>query len=204
MLVLKLCQQFCPDKIPVVPTTKLGDGADGEVFDIEGQPDRVIKFCIVYEEQVAPESITDEYKRTQSVIDWLQGHPVDICATIYSSGYMGEFSRKVWGNKEEKYILYYYIMEKMQKISEDERRVFHSILSNEDRRIVKNFTTEQVKKMVAGLSRGLDFDVEKVIFFCDNLKRAPIIHLDMNPRNIMKDPAGNFRLIDFDRAEIRS
>jgi len=204
MLVLKLCHKNCPDKVPVIPTTKLGDGSDGEVFDIEGQPDRVIKLCVLYEAQVSPASVVDEYHRTKSVIDFLQAHPTEICATVYDSGYLGEFSRMVWGNKEEKYILYYYIMEKMQKISDDEARVFHSILSNEDRGMCKNYTSDQVKKMVEGMALGLDFDTEKVIFFCDSLRLAPIIHLDMNPRNIMKDSAGNFRFIDFDRAEIRS
>lgn len=204
MLVLKLCKQFCPDKIPVVPTTKLGDGADGEVFDIEGQSDRVIKFCILYESQVSLSSIEAEYQRIKSVVDFIQQHPTEICATVYCNEYMGEFSRIVYSNKEEKYIIYYYIMEKMQKISEDERRVFHSILSNEDRRISKNYTPEQIKKMVVGMASGLDFDVEKVIFFCDRLRQSPIIHLDMNPRNIMKDSANNFRLIDFDRVRIRS
>jgi hypothetical protein len=203
MLVLKLCQQFCPDKIPVTVASKIGDGADGEVFDIEGQPDKVIKFSILLEGEVEPSSLQEEYQNTSDVLHFLVHNKIDYFAKVYSYQWMGEYTRIIWGNQEEKYVLYYYIMEKLKKISEDERKVFHTILSNEDREIVKNYTPAQVKKILGGLSTALDFDAERVTFFCDSLRGAPVIHLDLNVRNIMKDGAGNFKLVDFDRAEIR-
>ena len=57
--------------------------------------------------------------------------------------------------------------------------------------------------MLSGLSSGLDFDEEKVIFFVNNFKKSPIIHNDVHVRNIMKDCDGNFKMIDFDRAELK-
>lgn len=204
MLVLKLCQQFCPHLIPVTPILpSLGDGADGEVFDIADQSDKVIKFCLILGDQVDPATTIETYLDTKKVLEYLQIHPSNIFAQVYDHQFMGEYTRTVWGNLQEKLLLHYYIVEKLNKISEDERKVFHTILSHEDREIVKNYTRPQVKKMLDGLSRGLDFDAEKVMFFCDRLRVSPVIHLDVEVRNIMKDSVGNFKLIDFDRAILR-
>lgn len=205
MLVLKLCQEKCPQLIPVVIGDKLGtDGADGEVFDIIGQPDKVIKFCLLLENQVeSPKTLEDSYFNIKEVLEYLITNSVDGFAKVYSYDWLGEYSRTVWGNTQEKYFLYYYIMEKLYRTTGDERKVFHSILSHEDRGIIKNYGPEQIKKMLAGLSRGLDFDAEKVMLFCDKVRQSPVIHLDVEVRNIMKDISGQFKLIDFDRAMLR-
>lgn len=202
MLVLKLCEQYCPEKIPVTPTIRLGDGADGEVFEIAGDPDKVIKFCILYD--TGSVGLKNTYKYISNVIDHLIVQPSPTYAQVYVHSYMGEFSREVaWGKKIQKYILYYYTMEKLFKTTEDERKVFHTILSHEDRNIVKNYTTDEIRKMLEGLSRGLDFDAERVTFFCDNFRKTPVSHYDIHVRNIMKDAQGNFKLIDFDRAQLQ-
>ncbi len=201
MLVLKLCQQLCPEKIPVVTAARLGDGADGEVFDIEGQPDQVVKFGVLY--QTGSSKVQDTYKYIVRVLDYLIQNPSPTYARVYSHGYMGKFSRAVtWSNKEQPYILYYYLMEKLYKITEDERKVFHSVVSHEDRGMKKNFSAQKVKEMIIGMNTGLDFDAEKVTFFCDNFKNTSVSHLDIHVRNIMKDSNGNFKLVDFDRAQI--
>lgn len=201
MLVLKLCQQLCPDKIPVITSTKLGDGADGEVFEIKDDPDKVIKFCVLY--QTGSIKIQNTYKLTCEVLDCLIANPAPTYAHVYSHAHMGDFSRPIaWGKKTQPYILYYYTMEKLYKISEDERKVFHSIVSHEDRGIKKNFTATKIKEMISGMSASLDFDAERVTFFCENFKNTSVSHLDVHVRNIMKDSVGNFKLIDFDRAQI--
>jgi serine/threonine protein kinase len=203
MMVLSLCRQLCADKIPVVPGKRLGDGSDGEVFEVENDPSKVIKFCVMYER--GDRHLESYYhKKLAPLIDQLVAQPIDVYARVYAHEYMGIFSRDFMSSKtgKQKYILYYYLMEKLERISEDESKVFHSILSHEDRRIEKNFSTEKLREMLAGLGRGLDFDEERVIFFCEALKFAPISHLDIHPRNIMKDSLGNFKLIDFDRVEL--
>lgn len=201
MLVLNLCQKFCPDKIPCITNNKLGDGADGEVFDIADDNGKVIKFCILYQND--DHYLPDVYNQVKDVLDYLINTPVHTYARVYSQKYMGEFSRTVWGGEKQNYIMYYYIMEKLNKISEDESKVFHSLISHEDRGIKKNFSILKIKEMLQGMGKSLDFDAEKVIFFIDNLNNNQITHLDIHVRNIMKDSNGNFKLIDFDRAQIK-
>jgi thiamine kinase-like enzyme len=93
-------------------------------------------------------------------------------------------------------------MEKLFELTDDEKRIFHSVLSHEDKGETKNYEILKIKKMLEGMSRALDFDEEKVTFFCEELRRAPIIHNDIHIRNIMKDISGNFKMIDFDRCNL--
>lgn len=201
MLVLKLCEQLCPDKIPCVANKKLGDGADGEVFDIIDEPNKVIKFCVLYQNSPTHPSVT--YKQITEVLDCLIATPLPTYASVYSHGYMGEFSRTVWGDQQQTYLIYYYLMEKLHKLTEDESRVLHSLMSHEDREIKKNFSALKIQEMIRGMSRALDFDSERVTFFVDNFKNNQMAHLDIHVRNIMKDWNGNFKLVDFDRATIK-
>jgi serine/threonine protein kinase len=201
MLVYKLCQELCLDQVPWTPASKLGDGADGEVFDIADDPTKVIKFCVLYE--TGGTSVQKMYKRIGSVIDYLKDSSSSTYAQVYEHRYLGLYSRYVvWGNMKQNYILYYYTMEKLYKISEDEKKVFHSLLSHEDRGIKKNYSADRVKKMINGMTQGIDFDAEKVMFFCDNFRKTSVIHHDIHIRNIMKDANGYFKLIDFDRATL--
>lgn len=198
MLVLNLCQQYCPHLIPYNVGNKLGDGADGEVFDIIGAPEQVIKFCVLYEYSSYVEEV---YEKTSQVLHTLMSENTGVYARVYEYGKLGVYSRFVWGNQQQRFILYYYVMEKLQKISEDERRVFHTLVSHEDQNKQKDFTLEKSKKILAGLARSLDFDAERVTFFCENFRKSSVHHLDIHPRNIMKDSIGNFKLIDFDRTQ---
>ena len=200
MLVHNLCKQLCPERIPCTVGKKLGDGADGEVFDIVGRSDRVIKFCVLYE--TGSDSLELVYRRISKVIDYLIGHPDPVFAKVYRHNIMGQFTRTVWKNNTQRYVMYYYFMEKLEKITDDERKVFDTLLSHEDKNKKKIFTPEKFKEIISGLSSGLDFDKKKVTFFCDNLKVSPVQHLDIHPRNIMKDDQGNFKMIDFDRAQL--
>ncbi len=202
MFVLSLCRQFCPDKLPVQPDVRLGEGADGEVFSIVGDSNRVLKLGILYERH--DRGFLNYYHQIERVLQYLIASQPDAYARVYEHGFLGSYSRKMehWRNGEQKFIIYYYIMEKLNKISEDESRVFHSILSHEDRGIEKNFSPEKIREMLEGMSRSLDFDAEKVTLFCNKIKSAPVSHLDIHVRNIMKDDAGNFKLIDLDRIEL--
>lgn len=186
MLVHRLCQKFYPEKTPSI-TDRLGDGADGEVFVLAEDPNKVIKYCIAFEIPLEP----------GKVLRYLIDNPAPTHAYVYEYVYLGHIN-----NHERDCYLYYYTMEKLLKISEDEKKVFHSIISHEDRNAGKNFSSFKVKKMLGGLSTGLDFDADKVIFFYDNCRKTQVDHLDIHVRNIMKDAAGNFKLIDFDRANL--
>lgn len=200
MLVVKLIQQLCPDKIPVAINNKIGEGADGEVYEVRDNPEQVIKFCILY--QTGRKTVDSIYKKISNVLDVLS-NPTPAFATVYSYGLVGEFKRQVaWTNHPQPYLIYYYIMEKLNKITEDEEKVFHSILSHKDRGIHKNYSDDKIKEMLLGMKTALDFDEKKITFFCDNIKNSPVSHMDIHERNIMKDSFGNFKFVDFDRAQI--
>jgi serine/threonine protein kinase len=195
MLVLSLCQRLCPEKIPVQPGERISDGADGEVFTIHGDPDKVLKLSVLYDSPARP---LNTYLAIQKVLDHVMHVQPQAVVRVYEHGYLGIYTRpEVIG--AQYFLLYYYIMQKLQKISEDERKVFHSLLSHEDRNIVKHFSGEKIREMVTGMSRGLDFDEKKVILFCNNLRSTGIIHQDIDTRNIMKNCDGDFRLVDLDR-----
>lgn len=201
MLVLKLCQQLCPEKINFSLSSKLGDGADGEVFSLQ-EENKVIKLGVLYE---CPNiNLSQQYKKIETILSFIKDNCPDAYAQVYESGCLGSFNRKIdWDQSNQNYILYYYIMEKLHKISDDEKKVFHSILSHEDRNLKKNFSIFKIKKMLDGMARALDFDKQKIILFCEKLQNTVIIHNDIHVRNIMKDNAGNFKLIDFDRATLK-
>jgi serine/threonine protein kinase len=185
----------------VQPGERIGDGADGEVLSITGSPDRVLKLGVIYDSVFRPLSL---YHGIERVLNHLMLTPSSVCVHVYEHGYLGVYERQVADPKREQlFILYYYIMEKLEKLSEDEKKIFHSILDHEDRGIAKDYSISKIKKMLKGMSRGLDFDQEKVMLFCDNLRRCPILHLDISARNIMKDATGNYKLVDFDRAALR-
>jgi serine/threonine protein kinase len=131
-------------------------------------------------------------------------HPSPTYARVYAQDCLASWQRKVDGEwTPQRYYIYYYTMEKLQKLSEDEKKVFHSLLSHEDRNIKKDFSPAKIKEMLAGLSSALDFDEEKVIFFVNNFKKSPVIHNDVHVRNIMKNINGDFKMIDFDRCELK-
>jgi serine/threonine protein kinase len=202
MFVWSLCRQFCPEKLPVQPEQRLGDGADGEVLSIVGDSEKVLKLGILYERH--DYGMLNYYKQIKRVLEYFITAQPHAYVHVYEQGYLGTYTRPMaaWRKGEQKFIIYYYIMEKLDKISDDESKVFHSILSHEDRGIDKNFSSEKIKKMLEGMASGLDFDAEKVTLFCDNIRNTPISHLDIHPRNVMKDKMGNFKLIDLDRIEL--
>ena len=195
MMALSLCQKLCPEKLSFNLGARLGNGVDGEVFDIIGESNKVIKLCVLYESY---NNINEYYSKTiVPVLTLLISNPVDIFARVYTHEYLGTFQSEF-----KKFILYSYTMEKLENISEDEKKVFHTIISHEDRGIIKNYSTKEVQEILGGLSLGLDFNEERVIFFYEKLKSSPINHTDLHVRNVMKDKRGFFRMVDFDRAQL--
>jgi len=200
MFVLSLCNQLCPDKLPVVVGERLGDGSDGEVFTINDQPEKVIKLCVIYDSPAR--RVKDYHSRIKLILDYMVQNSPEPYAKLYEHGYLGQYRRAFYDSpkKDQPFVIYYYIVEKLEKLTEDEKKVFHTILSHEDRGITKNYTPEKLRETLQGLGRGLDFDAEKVTLFCDNIRKSPVSHLDLHPRNIMKTKGGEFKLIDFDRS----
>lgn len=202
MQVLKLLDQYkCPISHKIGEQISSG-GADGEVFELVDQPDKVIKLCVIYD---SPNREISIYQDIQQVLDYVMTIQPQAYVRVFEHGYLGTYSRKMveWRKDRQDFLLYYYIMEKLSKITEDEKKVFHSIISHEDRGINKNYSPEKIGEMLRGMSRGLDFNAEKIVLFLDLIREMPIIHEDLHPRNIMCDNNKNFKFIDLDRSSLR-
>jgi serine/threonine protein kinase len=163
---------------------KLGKGVDGDVFCF-GR-DKVIKIAKINYGDIST---------FKEVMAYLKTNKLSLYASVDKYDYIG-----LVGNNH----YCYYVTEKLKPLSEDEWKVFHSIISHEDRNIVKNYSDAKIKEILFGLSCGLDFDVKSVTFFCTGLRQSPLKHLDLHPRNIMKDSRGYFKLVDFNRMKMEN
>jgi serine/threonine protein kinase len=203
MQALKLIQRHCPQALHTIPKIEkeIGGGSDGQCFSIVGETKKVIKLSVIYDH---PAREITTYNDVAKVLERLISTPTDAYVRVYEHGLFGSYSCKAsdWYKDEQDFVIYYYIMEKLEQISSNEFKIFHSILSHEDRKIIKNFPIIKIREMLVGLNRGLDFDVERVILFCDKIKCAPIINDDINPRNIMVNVIGDYKLVDLDRCRL--
>lgn len=205
MLTLSLCQKVCPNLIPPNIGESLGDGSDGQVFDLTSDPNKVIKISLL--SCYLGEDLDSQYSKIETSLRYLKEHDDISYARLYTYECLGKFTRTVFNDRislgeEEDFILYSYVMEKCLKLSQDEKKVFHTLLDHEDRNIAKNYTPTEIKNILTGLAVGLDFDESKVTLFCDNLRLSPLRHKDISVRNIMKKDSGDFKLVDFDRTEL--
>lgn len=154
----------------------LGQGADGKTYQLS---DKVLKVFQPNKYQL---------NELEPVLNYLYHHNSPIYCSIYSYGPLSKG--------------YYYLTEKLNPLTEDEYKVFHTVVSHEDRNLVKNYPLAKVKKILGELAWGLDFPAQMIIFFCEALQSSPIKHLDLHPRNILKDNSGNFKLIDLNRTKL--
>ena len=185
MQVLSLCRSY---NLP----TNIGDeicrsGADGQVFKLIDEPNKVIKLCALYDSYAKYEQIRN------TIAFCIQQYPGEY-VRVYEQNYLGV---------ERDFVLFYYVMERLNKISEDEEKLFHSIISHEDRHIIKDYSSAKLDVMLKNMAKGLDFDAGRVRFFYENIRQSSIIQTDLHPRNIMKDDVGNFKLIDLDRCKLK-
>lgn len=201
MQVLKVIQQH-NFQLSYSLENEIGYGADGQVFNIADDPSKVIKLCILYERDNF--DLPKELGVREQVLNYLIDNSSRAYANVYDYSKLGDGERSWFGNQKQKYSIYYYVMEKLEELSKDETRVFHSVLSHEDRGVVKNMSSKKIKEILFGLKVGLDFPEENIILFIEELKRSQIRHLDLHTRNIMKTGTGEFKMIDFDRAMLKT
>lgn len=204
MQILKLLHQNNCDIVSILGNS-CGDGSDGEVFEIINDSLKVMKISIIYDLNFNND-LDSQYSKLCKVLHELITEPPIICSHVYEYGKIGTFKRDCLINNKiesQSYLLHYYVMEKCFKLTEDEKKVFHTIICHEDRGIIKKFSRENLKEILFGLSRGLDFDQERVIFFYESLMILKLNHNDIHVRNIMKDSFGNYKLVDFDKVELK-
>lgn len=198
MQVIKYLDNKFPDLLKNIES-KIDEGADGEVYNLKSG--NVAKFSIFFAWH--GESMATVLNQKLKAFERVKELP-DTFVKVSNFQRLMEGKRVTYSGEQD-FLIYYYEMEKLQKISEDEKRVMHSILSHEDSNIEKDIGMERVLPILNGLSFGLDFDETKVINFVKKLQKLEtdgIRYLDYHPRNIMKDLGGNFKLIDIDRMSI--
>ncbi len=174
---------------------QLGRGADGQVFSLPNQPDRVWKLSIVHE---VSESLCQlELKKNIRNYEWIRDYEHPNITKVFDVQYIGS------GTRETYYLNYfaafYSVMERLVDLSNDDFKVISTLLQYE-------YTgPESLKKfpdVVWELNSFLNFDTDKVMEFHQFLTDCPIRHKDLGLSNVMKDTKGNFKLIDFDRIEL--
>ena len=101
--------EHCLTKANYVIDKEIGMGADGKVFSIKNDPNKVIKFCVLYEYN---QNIDYLYREIEKVLSYLENNKPTICAYVYEHEYLGSDYRKTI-NGDQKYILYHYVMERL-------------------------------------------------------------------------------------------
>jgi hypothetical protein len=201
MKVYSLIKKYCPDKISYNIGSVLGDGADGEVYSIVGTND-VIKFSVIYDIDFS-ENLELRYQDLSTKLDFIKNNTDDLPFAIVKDFKLLHIDHRAHVDGPQQFLIHYYVMEHLNKISDDEKKVIHTVFSHEDYNIKKNFEEKELKKILSGLSVGLDFSINKVILFWSKINKSILYHTDIHVRNVMKDNFGNFKLIDLDRLEWR-
>lgn len=169
----------------------IGYGVDGDAYSLNSS-DKILKISFLYDYGFDIERVYNNLKSNiQSVIELKPKCFVNTHSfKQLESGY-----RKFLINDtftDQKYYIFCYEMDCCTKLTEDEKRVFHSILLN------KNSFKENYISLLNGMNDFLDFNIENVINFVNEVQQSSIKHIDISTCNIMKFN-DEFKLIDLDR-----
>lgn len=152
----------------------IGLGLDGEVFSSDN---KVIKFVEIKDSK---KHALNAWYHNKRKIEYILDTSPDCFVKIYDFGLVKVI--------EENYsIIYFYLMEKLNPITKNERDVFFEIFSND----IAKFNQLKINYK--------DVDKQKVDNFVYQIKKCKLKQTDINPQNIMKDIDGNFKFIDLER-----
>jgi hypothetical protein len=165
-------EQYLYSDPPFSLGAKIGAGYDGIVFELRDEPNRVIKFS----------GNIDLFENAWLIHSTQPKHFVSVFDFGSLDNVVGFFVK----------------MERLLPLTEDERKLFHTLLSHEDFNKQKQFC----KSTFDILSNYLDFDRQKAEEFCLLATSGPIVQRDLHERNIMKSKDGHFKIVDLDRLEI--
>lgn len=168
-------------------------GADGEVFESNNN---IIKFVMMFDSK---KKIITDYNKNKNIINKIIESRPNHFVEVYDFG----FVKEIEDYNKNYCLIYFYLMEKLNKISDDEKRVFHSLISHEDFNKIKKIDVYRINSIIKELDGYLSFDKDKVLNFIKNIKNSKIEQTDIHERNIMKDNFGNFKFIDLERLNIK-
>lgn len=178
--------------IPFELGDELGYGADGQVFSLKSDYDKVLKLSVIYQNDINLNHHFDAVSKKLSFIMKLDSKHL---AKVFEFNFLFLGNRNTI-NGPQKYLVYYTLLEKLNKFTEDEGKVLKTLCDIYNNKFGKN---KPFIQSCNELQNWLLFDREKVLDFYKFLIHCPVKHNDVHRRNIMKDNLGNFKLIDFDR-----
>lgn len=165
------------------------NGADGEVFESNNN---IIKFVNIYDSKT---NVLKTFNKNRNVINKIIQEKPKHFVNVYDFGFVKEIDN-FYNNYS---IIYFYLMEKLNKLSEDEKKIFHTLISHEDFSKKKSLNKNRIDSIIDEFSNFYEFDKNKVYKFIEQIEKSKIKHLDIHDRNIMKDDLGNFKFIDLER-----
>lgn len=203
MKFAELIEPKLKDKFTFCLGQELGYGAQGNVFAINDHPDRVIKLSFMYD--IHDQTIDSKFESVSKVYNYILDTKPSGLVRIYDFGHLTDGTREVFSSikeqkKFQKIIIYYSIQEKLQQLSEDEKKVFKTICQLWRSELELKRPLEEV---IAEQAVFLEFNQIKVNKFVKQVTNSPVDNRDMHRRNIMKDHDGNFKMIDFDLAQLK-
>jgi len=197
MIVLPLLEERnLLNKIPYVLGKKIGAGGDGSIYDISNN--KVIKLSIIYD-MIIDDPLDAQYKQSVKVFSYLKDNNPKGFAKVYDFGFLCKDDRQVHNYGKDDFIIHFHVMEKLNKLSEKDKSILFHILNGFE----KKLNSKIVIKELIEIQKYIDFDLEKVKMFYNQLLNSKITHCDLHVRNIMKNNDDEFLLIDFDRCKLK-
>ncbi len=172
----------------------IDSGADGEAYLTNNN--NVIKFSILFDLSYDFQMFKKSSEILKNLND-IKNNPIDCYVKVINNDYLfdNQIKTKI-GNQF--YCLYYYTMEKLNHLSDDEVSAIRTLAPQVDK---NNPTIDltKAKSAINEVSNYLDFNANKLLKFYSSYINCRYHHNDFHSRNIMKDSDGNFKLVDLDR-----
>jgi len=111
MYSLSAYRKYMPNNLPVQPGERLGEGNNGEVLTIVGDPTKVFKLSML----LSTEDDQRRYTRIQKGLDYVVAKCPPAYVRVYEHGLLG--ACPIGPSPSLQYIFYYYIMEKLHEMS---------------------------------------------------------------------------------------
>lgn len=186
------------DPLPFKIGEYIGQGNQGQVYHSLDKSDRVIKLSIIYD-KFDGKTVEEVFQKTAATYKYIVDNPNPILSNIFEFGKLYKGIQEIFEWQQE-YLIFYSIMEKLIPLNENEQKVFKTICSAYNKELK---TYRPIEEIITELKEWIDFDKDKIIAFYNQLPSLDIKHKDFEPRNIMKDNLGNYKIIDFDLAVIK-
>jgi hypothetical protein len=198
MRVATFLQEHHPHlTVPFDLSQSLGGGSDGEVFSLSDTA--AVKLTVLSDWADKGLDLHEEYARIWWVLHQVRDRRPPYLVRVYD---LNVLTYGTLMPQDHPYLVYYCRMEKLLPLTEDEQKVFQTILSHEDRHLRHDYNEKELDGVLEGLAKGLDFSIAGVRLLYWQVRSGQFQHLDLHTRNVMKDAGGNFRLVDLDRLKL--